>query len=188
MARHWFLGTPADWAMALGADETSTDSQSGKRSLVIPAATLTFYDAKSAGTQYTDLLDDIGTPITSATADSEDGSWAQIQGPDADPDVWAMWADGSGGAGPRRLVVATDFGDLLNAHIEAIGDLQEQMAVVQAVLALVPLVVREGGDGSWPLRPDIIGDRTGLWVGPDTAPVGGGYMLDGTDLQIDTQP
>ena len=40
MARHWFLGDMAAWAMALGADETSVDSQPGKRALMIPAPRL----------------------------------------------------------------------------------------------------------------------------------------------------
>lgn len=186
MARHQFLGDLAAWAMALGADETSVDGQSGKRVLMIPSASITFWTAQTGGTQYTDLLDSIGTPITEAVADS-DGEFPPISGPDTDPETWVMWADGSGGAGPRRLVVATDFGDLLNTHAAAITDLQEQMAAVQALLAITPTVVRESG-GTWPLRPDIIGDRTAFWIGPDTAPIGGGYALDGTDLQIDTQP
>jgi hypothetical protein len=88
----------------------------------------------------------------------------------------------------RRLVVATDLGDTINTQASAIADLQEQMDAVQALLGIAPMIVRENGDGTWPLRPDIVGARTAIWVGPDTAPVGGGYMLDGTDLQIDTQP
>jgi len=188
VSRHRFLGSVADWAMALGADETSTDGQSGKRALIVPSATITFWTARTGGTQITDLLDDLGTPITGATADSDDGEFPPIQGPDTDPETWYMWADGSGGAGPRRLVVATDIGDTINTMAAAVSDLQEQMDAVQALLAIAPMIVRENGDGTWPLRPDIVGARTAIWVGPDTAPVGGGYMLDGTDLQIDTQP
>jgi hypothetical protein len=174
--------------MALGADETSTDGQSGKRALIVPSGSVTFWTARTGGTQITDLLDDLGTPITGATADSDDGEFPPIQGPDADPDVWYMWADGAGGAGPRRLVVATDLGDTVNTLTAAVSDLQDQVSAIQALLAMAPMVVRENGDGTWPTRPDIVGTRTALWVGPDTAPVGGGYMLDGTDLQIDTQP
>ena len=62
MARRRFLGDMAAWAMALGADETSVDSQSGQRALIIPSASITFWDSASGGTQYTDLLDSIGTP------------------------------------------------------------------------------------------------------------------------------
>ena len=184
MARHWFLGTPADWAVALGADETSADAQPGKRALVIPAGTLTFWNGKAGGTRYTDLLDDVGSAIDTATAGS-DGEYPQVQGPD---EVVAMWADGSGGAGPRRLVLATDVVEIAAANTAAISDLQEQAAALQALAALAPVIVRENGDGTWPVRPDIAGDRTALWVGPDTPAVGGDYMLDGTDLYIDTQP
>jgi hypothetical protein len=188
VARHKFLGDLAAWAMALGADETSTDGQSGKRALIIPSGTITFWSARTGGTQYTDLLDDLGTAITSVTADSDDGEFPPIQGPDTSPDTWYMWADGSGGSGPRRLVVATDIGDSVNTLLSRVEDLEEQMDAVQALLALAPVIVRENGDGTWPLRPDIVGARTAIWVGPDTAPVGGGYMTDGTDLYIDTQP
>ena len=39
------------------------------------------------------------------------GSSVQSRVPDTDPETWYMWADGSGGAGPRRVVTATDMGD-----------------------------------------------------------------------------
>lgn len=184
MARHRFLGTPADWAMALGADETSVDSQPGKRSLVIPSASLTFWSAVTAGTQYTDLLDAIGTPITSAAADSSDGSFPQIQGPD---DVWSMWADGSGGAGPRRLVIATDTGDILGATNDSLTDLIATVTDQQSLISNSPGVVEyDTGTSSWPVRPSD--SRLYLWVGPTAPPVGGSYMQDGRDIWINTNP
>jgi hypothetical protein len=113
--RHLFLGGVADWATALGADETSTSSQAGKRALFIPSATLTFWGASSGGTQYTDLLDGTGNPVTSVTADSA-GELPEIQGPDTAPETWYMWMDGNNGAGPRRKVIATDIGEALTGQ------------------------------------------------------------------------
>ena len=114
MTRHTFLGDLASWAMAVGADETSIDSQLGKRALLIPSGEITFWSAATGGTQYTDLQDLLGNPISSVTAD-ENGAFAPILGPDGPPDVWYMWADGNGGAGPRRIVVATDLADYIGA-------------------------------------------------------------------------
>lgn len=172
--------------MALGADETSVDGQSGKRALIIPSATLTFWNAQTGGTQYTDLLDSIGTPITQATADDE-GEFPQIQGPDTTPDTWYMWADGSGGAGPRRLVAATDIGDALNATNDSLVDLLSTVSTQQTLLAASPgLVEYDTVGGSWPARPSD--SRLYFWVGPTAPPVGGSYMQDGRDVWVNTNP
>jgi hypothetical protein len=187
--RHLFGGDIAAWTIDLGDNATGQSGQDGYLAVITPSAEITFYDAATAGNQYTDLLTADGTPITSVTSDTN-GELPQFQGPDTDPETWQMWADGSGGAGPRRLMVATDIGTTLNAQSDAIADLQAQMDAVQALLAITPLIVRETG-GAWPTRPDIIGDRTAIWVGDDTPSVGGGYMRDDDtvhDLYVDTQP
>lgn len=111
MARHTFLGDMASWVMDTGASATSTSGFAGDTTLVIPGITVTFWSAASGGSQYTDLLNATGTPITSVIS-AADGSLPQISGPDA---VTAMWADASGGAGPRRLAAATDLGTALSA-------------------------------------------------------------------------
>lgn len=187
MARHWFLGDMAAWAMALGADETSTDGQAGKRSLVIPSGSVTFWSANPGGTQYLDLLDAIDTPITEAVADSEDGEFQPIQGPDTAPETWYMWADGSGGAGPRRLVYATDMGDALNAINNTLADQAETIGVQQALIASSAGIIEyDTGTGSWPVRPSD--SRFYFWLGPTAPPVGGGYMQDGRDMWANTSP
>ncbi|MGW5126674.1 hypothetical protein ACWEQ7_21990 [Streptomyces sp. NPDC004069] len=56
------------------------------------AAEVTFWDAATDGTQYTDLLDGSDTPITSVIAD-EYGSLPRFRGPDG---VTGMWADAGG--------------------------------------------------------------------------------------------
>jgi len=163
VTRHLFLGDLASWATDLGSAETSTGGLDGFHALFIPGATLQFWDALSGGSQITDLLDMLDTPIT------------EVQGPDTDPETWSMWADGSGdGSGPRRKVVATDIGDTLN-----LGSLTD----------FVPLVVRYDETGaSWPARPAVAGSRTVFWLGPTAPPVDDTYMLDDVDFYFDWQP
>ncbi|MDK0520397.1 hypothetical protein [Streptomyces sp. ML-6] len=61
--------------------------------MVAPNTTVTFWTAPVDGTQYTDLLDLGGTPVTSVTSDDM-GQLPGFQGPD---DVFGMWADAGGG-------------------------------------------------------------------------------------------
>jgi hypothetical protein len=158
----------------------------GTRALFIGGATLQFWDSPAGGNQIVDLLDMLNTPITQVTADSL-GEFPQVEGPDTVPETWMMWADGAGGAGPRRAVVATDVGDALNATNSALVD---QIATVSAQQGLVAsslgVVEYNAAGASWPLRP--LDGRLYLWVGPTAPPVGGGYMQDGRDLWANTDP
>jgi hypothetical protein len=186
MGRHLFLAGMADWATDLGADETSVNSQAGIRALFIPDATITFYDAQTGGTPITDLLDALDTPITSVAAD-DSGEFPQIQGPDTDPETWSMWADGNGGAGPRRLVVATDIGDAVTEVRNAVADLSSTADALNTMARTSLGVVRyDTATSSWPARPD--GDqRFFAWFGPTAPPAGDPYMLDG-ELWFNTSP
>lgn len=176
MARHTFLGDLASWVMDTGSPAASTGGLSGGVALVIPGQAVTFYDAETGGTQYTGLLDDAGTPITEATSDA-DGALPQIQGPDG---VRLMWADASGGAGPRRVCVATDLGpDLSNVEAtQATYDTQ-----LQALNATAPVFVYyNAATSSYPERPG-----TGApvwWVGPVAPVFGGGFAVDGLDYWV----
>jgi lysophospholipase L1-like esterase len=67
--------------------------------------TVTFWDASTGGTQYTDLLDAGSTPITEVTSD-EYGAVPAFFGPDG---VTGMWADAGGSS--RAWVEARDAGD-----------------------------------------------------------------------------
>lgn len=125
MARHLFFGDLAGWAMGIGGDETALSGQAGKHALLIPGATVTLWSAPAGGTQYTDLIDGLGNPITQVTADAS-GQLPEIQGPDTTPDTWYAWADGNGGSGPRVKVIATDLADAaaaLAGDHDALGDL-----------------------------------------------------------------
>lgn len=187
MARHTFLGDIASWVTGLGADETSTTSAAGKRVLFIPDASVTFYDAATDGTQITDLLDELGSPISSVAAD-DNGELPVIQGPDTDPDTWQMWADGADGAGPRRIVVATDMGTELNALAETVNDMADQITAQAVMIGNSLAVVNyDTATSTWPTRP--AGDsRRFAWLGPTPPSIGGDYMVDGFDIYLATTP
>ena len=81
MARFDFGGTSADWVFSTQADGT----------MRVAAAGLTFWSAKTGGTQYTDLIVD-GQPSSAVTVGA-DGQIPVFQGPDG---VTQMWASGGG--------------------------------------------------------------------------------------------
>lgn len=119
MARHRFGGGIQDWTFRR---RDNVDGQNGIAQLV--AATITFWNLPEGGTQYTDLLDEGGSPITEVTSadgtgDAELGQIPQFRGPDG---VWTMWASADGG--PRALMSAWDFGD-------SIDDLESRVAALE---------------------------------------------------------
>lgn len=80
--------------------------------------TLTYWNtfANNTGTQYTDLTDMNGSPISSVVTDAN-GFPPQFKGPSG---VLAMYEDANNGAGPRRLVICDDIGDLITAIVTAV--------------------------------------------------------------------
>jgi hypothetical protein len=183
MARHLFGGGIADWTFDLGDAATAGSGASGNLAVVVPAVSVTFYDSPTTGTQYSDLTDLSSVAISSITSDSS-GEMPQFYGPD---DVYFMWADASGGAGPRRVMVATDLGPVVQALTEQVANLQNTVDNLTALCALMVVANREAL-GSYPDRPALAGDRLVLWAGDDT-PAGGGApgMAEG-DLYADTAP
>lgn len=96
MARHPFGSSPADFAM----------ERVGNQLLVRPAAVGTVWSALAGGTQYTDLTDLTGNPITQVTA-ADDGGVA-FMGPDG---VTSLYVDF--GYAKRYAMTATDLGATL---------------------------------------------------------------------------
>ncbi|MFB6392642.1 hypothetical protein [Polymorphospora lycopeni] len=106
MARQLFGGGPADWTF------NAVDGVAGVDDLAQLAGgqVITFWNLEIGGTQYEDLTDSAGTPITSVTsstgADGRSvGQIPPLYGPDG---VDRMWAQA--GTGPRVLMSAVGGG------------------------------------------------------------------------------
>ncbi|MCW2917657.1 MAG: hypothetical protein JWN52_5725 [Actinomycetia bacterium] len=196
MTRHLFGGGIADFVVAPGASET-VGAITGPHVLLVPSQVVTFWDAVTAGNQVIDLLDGLGTPTDHVTTDAN-GSIPAFSGPDTG--ARSLWADASGGAGPRFLMIATDIGSDLSTA-------ESNIATNQAALAGLALVATTGlyhdltgtpvlstvattgaytdlisrpvlgvqyviKSGTWPLRTPTAPDtsRPAMWIGPAPAP------------------
>lgn len=102
MARHAFGGDLAGWAFTVGASNVVTLS---------PNTIVTFFNARTGGTQYTDLaiaVDGSGPTTSVTTGDGNGGVGVGeipiFYGPDG---ILAMWASAAGQA--RKLIVAHDL-------------------------------------------------------------------------------
>lgn len=105
MARHLF-GDIGAFAVAAGSSET-VGTITGNHTLLVPSVFITLWNAPTGGTQYTDLQDTTGNPITSVTTDAN-GAIPQFWGPDG---VTVVYADAGG---DRRALAAIDLGDSLD--------------------------------------------------------------------------
>jgi hypothetical protein len=173
MARHAFGGGIADFVVTAG---------SGGALLLAAAATVTFWNAETAGTQHTDLLDLTEVAVTSVTSDSS-GAIPRFFGP-LDGDVRTMWAAASAdGSGPRRLITATDIPADVASLLERVTQLEATVTAQQALLNNAMYSVRyDAGAGAYPPRPaELAGQEYVVWIGPPT-PTG----AQTKDLHIDT--
>ncbi|WP_435215933.1 glycosyl hydrolase family 28-related protein [Streptomyces sp. bgisy034] len=112
---------------------------------VASGATITFWDDPDAGTQYTDLLDSGGSPVTQVTAD-EYGQIPEFQGPDG---VTGMWADAGGTSRAWIEARSTGSGEQVSVSVRdwhnvkdygAAGDnVTDDTAAIQAALAACPM-------------------------------------------------
>jgi hypothetical protein len=202
VARHLFGGI-AEYVVAPG-DEVTVGDITGNQTLLVPSTLVTFWNAATAGSQYTDLQDLSLTPITSVISD-ENGALPQFWGPDG---ITVLYADAGG---DRRAITPIDLGVDVAANASAIATLQGTVSALAPVAASgqyedlegtpalatvatsgqyedllgkpapgLQIVVKVGG--SWPPRattaPDI--SRAAMWIGPEPAPpAGSGYSLDG---------
>lgn len=111
MARYWYGGGIADWAFSAGDGNTVSFA---------PGTELLCSNAKTGGTQYTDLLDEGGSPIATVTTGDgtfdPPGALPRFQAPDG---VLWMWIGEDGGS--RVLIQTTDLPDLLAGKLDTSG-------------------------------------------------------------------
>lgn len=163
--RHWFGGSLTDWVFT----SATVDGLSGVPQLA-PDMVVTFWDQQVGGTQYTDLLDASGAPVTQIVTDtgSLGGSPGQIprfQGPDGVGEMWAQ-----AGGGPRALMVTT--GPRPHWH--------DTTDIVSGVFEPARLPAGSGGGGG-------LGE---VWVAASDAPpefAGAEYACTGTADDVELQ-
>lgn len=160
MARHTFGRTMTDWGFNVG---------DGNTAVLAPSVTLTFWTQQSGGVQYTDLLTEAGSAVTSITTadgagDLAPGTIPLFSGPES---VTTMWVDGGSEDWPGRvLIVANDLGGLAArvAALEAIVEAQQVM-LAHALYG----VKYDPGVGAYPAIPaELEGQSYLIFIGPPT--------------------
>lgn len=158
MARHTFGRTLTDWGFTVG---------DGNTAVLAPGASLTFWTQQSGGVQYTDLLTEAGSAVSTITTADGSGDLAPgtiplFSGPDG---VTSMWVDGgSEDWTGRLLIVANDLGSL-----EArVAELEATVAAQQVLLTHALYGVKyDPGVGGYPDIPDELAGQTYLiFIGP----------------------
>lgn len=145
-----FGGTTADYVIV--ADEETGELTLGANTAVW------FYNAQTDGTRYTTGLTDLtGATITEVTSDG-DGAIPQLRGPS---NVGVLWADASGGAGPRRAMLPADLADYISDMRQTVEGLQ---AAVTQFNTSIGAVRYNYDTSSWPDRPED--SRIYIWFGP----------------------
>ena len=189
MARHWFGQAPADWIFSVGTGNTA---------VLDAGVDIDIWSAKTGGSQYTDLLDASGAPVTSLV--SGDGSFLpagtipEFQGPDG---VTEVWVDAS--AGVRFKLVATDLGADIAGKLDRSGGAMDgtltlvddspaaSQAYVDARAGGAPLLLPFGYAGIISVRTGVerIYNDTGrpltigtVRVSAGTGPVGQALIVD----------
>lgn len=166
----------------------------GNTAIFEPGAAVTFWDTRDGGTgtQYTTLADLAGTPITFVPADAN-GAIPPFRYTGADLPDRGMWADASGGAGPRVWVAARDAGTIITDLLNRMATLEQQVTDIYAQLKTCLRYVIQNSDGTWPVLPDAISaDVAAAWLGLYTSaqpPLDDGtHARSGSDILLGPTP
>lgn len=104
MARYWYGGGVPDWAMTSG-DPFTLPGVVARGAVIIGGVSVTFWNARTGGTQHDALLDEAGSPVGYVVAsDGVDGrglgQLPPFRGPDGVREMWAQ-----AGNSPRSLIL-----------------------------------------------------------------------------------
>lgn len=162
MARYPFGGSLVDWTFARAEEVAGVPNLAQ----LVGGVQVTFWNAESGGTQYTDLLDMDGEPITYVTSSDgsdgyEIGTLPMFQGPD---DIKKMWADAGG---QRALMITTALDEVAEQAVEEARLATETLGDINAALAVLtehaPVVLMHTGAG-YPPKPE--GFARAIRIGP----------------------
>lgn len=178
MARHRFGGDLA--AYVVGMLDGSAVFGAGVELVQFEAGTdVTLWNQQSGGTQYTDLAtgSDGSGPIDHVTTDSNGALSTPFYGPDG---VVEAWADASGGAGPRLMLVANDAAQNAADALQAAQDASTTADSANDAANLGPVYwAYNASTSSYPARPTT--SRVVVWLGPVAPAIGGAGAVDGLD-------
>jgi hypothetical protein len=177
-------GQVSDWVFDVAGD--------GVTPQLVAGSTIIGWTDQTGGSAYSDYLDGDGvTPLTSilSSAGTPAYSIGQIPlfwGP---PGVRSgMWISADGG--PRVWMKPNDLGQRVLALENSVADNDNRLSALEELSAITPFFMDDGGTGTYDPRPDIAGDRIGLWFGNTSPGVGGTpeAMRNGLDIFTDRTP
>lgn len=153
MTRYNFGLTPSDWVFQEGA---------GQEAILSAGVTLTFWNMRTAGVQYKDLIFENTAVETIDSGDGTDyptGTIPQFQGPDG---ITSMWVDAGGAS--RYLMMTTDLGDLPGK----VAALEQAVQTLQSNQANTLFAMKyDSGSGAYPAIPSNLSSvRYLVWIGP----------------------
>lgn len=153
MARFKFGLNLTDWVFQEG---------SSGEAILAGGVEVTFWNSKTGGVRYTDLL--LGELPTSSITSSDGtttptGTIPEFSGPDG---ITSMWADAGGGT--RYLMITNDLADLP----ARVTNLENSVATLQNLLAYAIMALKyDPGSGSYPEIPaELASQRYLFWIGP----------------------
>lgn len=169
MARMMFGGGIADWTLSI--DGSNDVFAAG-------GVSVTFWDSRTGGSQYTNLQDLAGSTITSVTTSTGSdgqaiGQIPQFWGPDG---VFEMWAQAA--SGPRAVVTATSLGSYLGP-VKSQLDAHVSPGSPNPHLTTLASLGDVTGAGSSTAGQILQADGAGGWAPATVAGVGGTVQVTG---------
>lgn len=193
MTRYRFGGDAAAWLVELVTD---VSLYSGASVVAIPASDVdvALYSGQDLSTLVTDLQDSTGSPITVVTVSAGAPYIPFFFGPEDFTTLYFQDADSA-----WHALLPSDLGDRTAAAEHDIGDLQDDVAALQAGggggggggsggPGLNVINQESAGSSGYPARTDLT--TFTIWRGTDDPPIGvvsgAQYMMNGDEFQRTT--